>query len=179
MFKRVLSVFIIITILLSLAGCGKGEGHIFLKTDAISGYKPQSSEGSLAFENKNGLEFVCENSYLALYYNKETYNLTVFDKRSGKSYSVNPDGELAEKTNTKLAALNLIYANTQGKTGSADSYTQSVVLSQAEASVSKNGITFDREGSVFQVTYQIGYKFSHHQKSTVPDFWQAPFYRYQ
>lgn len=143
MFKRVLSVFIIIMILLSLAGCGKGEGHIFLKTDVISGYKPQSSEGSLAFENKNGLEFVCENSYLALYYNKETYNLTVFDKRSGKSYSVNPDGELAEKTNTKLAALNLIYANTQGKTGSADSYTQSVVLSQAEASVSKNGITFD------------------------------------
>lgn len=143
MFKRVLSVFIIITVLLSLAGCGKGDGHIFVKTDAISGYKPISSEGSLTAENIDGLEFVCENSFLALYYDKETYNVKVFDKRSGKSYWVNPEGEPKEKDNTKLAALNLIYADTQGKTGSVNSYTQSVKLDQAQVKVSKNSVTFD------------------------------------
>jgi len=143
MFKRVLSGFIIITVLLSLAGCGKKDAQVFHKTAAVKGYQPVSEEGSLSFKNKNGLKKACENSFLQLYYDEQTYNLTVFDRRSGKSYSVNPEGEAAQKGNTRLAALNLVYADTQGKTGSLDSFTQSVESGQVEVSLSKNSITFD------------------------------------
>lgn len=143
MFKRVLSVFIIITVLLSLVGCGSKNGHVFVKATAVSGYKPAGGEGNLQLQNTDGLEKACENSFLALYYDKETCVVSVFDKRNGKSYSVNPENELAEKGNTRLAALNLVYANSQGKTGTADSYTQSVALGQAEVSATANTVTFN------------------------------------
>lgn len=143
MLKRVLSVFIIIAVLLSLAGCGSADSQVFVKSAAVSGYKPMGAEGSLERQNTDGLEKVCENSYLALYYDKKTYNVSVFDKRSGKSYFVNPESESAESGNTRLAALNLVYSNSQGKTGSSDSYTQSVLLEQTKVSKAKNSVTFE------------------------------------
>ena len=143
MFKKVLSVFIIIAFILSLAGCGGKKGQVFHKTDAVNGYKPATAEGSLNFKNKKQLKKVCENEFLQLFYDEQTYNVTVFDRRSGKSYSVNPQNEEVSKGNTRLSALNLIYADTQGKTGSADSYTQSVEKGQVEVSTTQNSITFD------------------------------------
>ncbi len=143
MLKKVLSVFIIITVLLSLAGCGGKNSQVFHKTAEVKGYKPSGVEGKLEYKNKKEFKKVCENGYLQLFYDEQTYNLTVFDRRSGKSYSVNPENEVAQKGNTRMAALNLVYADTQGKTGSADSYSQSVELNQVKVSISGNSITFD------------------------------------
>ena len=143
MFKKVLSLFIIITVLFTLGGCSSKSNYIFYKTEPIGEYKPEGKGGSLNFKNKNGLVKACENEYLQLFYDEKTYNLTVFDRRSGKSYSVNPQDEVAQKGNTRLAALNMIYADAQGKTGSLDSYTQSVELNQVKVTTDEKSVTFD------------------------------------
>ncbi len=143
MFKRVLSLFTIVILLFSLTACGGKDSYVFHKTLEVSGYKPAGSVGNLEFNNAQKLTKVCENDYLQIFYDAKTYNLSVFDRRSGRLYSVNPRDELAQKGNTHLAALNMVYADTQGKTGSVDSYTQSVELSQVEVTYTDNSITFN------------------------------------
>lgn len=147
MFKRVLSILIIIAIIIilsfSLTTCDDKDGHIFYKTTEVTGYKSLGSTGNLEFSNTQDLIKVCQNDYLQIFYDSKTYNLSVFDRRSGKLYTVNPKEELSQKGNNRLAALNLVYADTQGKTGSVDSYTQSVELNQVEVITDDNSITFN------------------------------------
>lgn len=147
MFKRISALILITVLLFSLAGCGNKQKHIFYTSQAVTGYMPFGNIGGLSLKNTEGMEFVCENEYLALFYDAETYVVTVFDKRTGRSYSSSHKSEQVGGNNSNLAALNLIYSDTQGKTGSIDSYTQSVALDQVEVEKTDKGITF---------TYSIG-----------------------
>ncbi len=142
MLKRILAVFLICILSLSVCACGQGKGFTFVHSDAVSGYKAVGAAGTLVFDAA-GLKKAAENEYLALYYSEETYVVTIFDKRTGKSYSTAPSEETPSSTNTRLAALNLIYSNSQGKNGSIDSYTQSVLLGQVEVKTSGNTVTFN------------------------------------
>lgn len=133
--------------LLSFAGCGSKSAYVFVDSPELKDYKPFGEKGSLTLENTEGLVSVAQNEYLELFYDKETYVVTVFDKRTDKSYTSNPAGEAPDSKNTRLALLNLIYSNTQGKTGTIDSYTQSVLLDQVEVESKGDEVTF---------TYSIG-----------------------
>ncbi len=147
MYRRIFAFLLSVLILFSFAGCGEKENYVFVKTADVKGYKPFGASGDSKLEKTENLELVCENEYLGLYYDKETYVVTVFDKRSGKSYTTAHKEQTPDKNNAYLAALNLIYSNTQGKSGSIDSYTQSVALGQVEVNTDSNSVTF---------TYNIG-----------------------
>lgn len=140
--KRIISVILVVLMLLSFAGCGGAGKYIFVEATEIGKYSPFGEKGSLVLENTEGLEAVSENEYLQLYYNKETYVVTVFDKRTGKSYTTNPAQEVPGRNNTKLALLNLMYSDSQGKTGTIDSYTQSVLLDQVKVEKKGDAVTF-------------------------------------
>lgn len=145
--KRIFSFVFAVLILISFAGCSNKEAYIFVDSPEIKDYNSFGEKGKLMLENKDGLVSVARNEYLELFYDNETYVVTVFDKRSGKIYTTNPVGEEPDRNNTRLALLNLTYSNTQGKTGTIDSYTQSVLLDQVEVDISGDGVTF---------TYSIG-----------------------
>lgn len=141
--KRIFSIVLAIIMILSLVGCGGGaESYIYVASPEIKGYKPFGEKGSLKLGNTDNLVLAAENDYIQLFYNKETYVVTVFDKRNGKSYLTNPAEEQPDSKNTRLAQLNLMYSNTQGKTGSIDSYTQSVLLGQVKVETKNNEVTF-------------------------------------
>ena len=143
MFKRISALLAAVIILLSLVGCGSGDNYIFHNKDAVKGYKSFGQTGGLGFIADDQSVLVSENEYLSLYYDKETYVVSVFDKRTGKVYSANPAQEQPDKKNTQLAALNLVYSNSQGKSGTIDSYTQSVVLEQVKVEKKGNTVTFN------------------------------------
>jgi len=147
MYRRIFAFLLSVLILLSFAGCGEKENYVFVKSADVKGYKPFGVSGNSKLEKTENLEFVCENEYLGLYYDKETFVVTVFDKRTGKSYTTAHKEQIPDKKNTYLAALNLIYSNSQGKSGSIDSYTQSVALGQVDIKADSNSVTF---------TYNIG-----------------------
>ena len=128
MYKKIISLILIAFVLLSLAGCGAGEKFVYVAAREHESYSAFGEKGSATLENTEGLVKAAENEYLELYYDKETFVLTVFDKRSGQRFTSSPDGQQPDSTNTSLAALNLIYSNSQGKTGSIDSFTKSVKL---------------------------------------------------
>ena len=143
MYKKIISLILIAFVLLSLAGCGAGEKFVYVAAREHESYSAFGEKGSATLENTEGLVKAAENEYLELYYDKETFVLTVFDKRSGQRFTSSPDGQQPDSTNTSLAALNLIYSNSQGKTGSIDSFTKSVKLGQVETEKTKGGIIFN------------------------------------
>lgn len=140
--RRIFVLILTLIMLLSVAGCGNKSTYIVKASEAVSGYKPFGKAGSIAPAAAASLSLVSENEYLALYYDKETCVVTVFDKRNGKSYTTAPADQSPGSKNTYMAALNLIYSNSQGKSGSIDSYTQSVVLEQAEIKTEGSSVTF-------------------------------------
>ncbi len=142
MLKRILSVLLICILALTVCGCGGEKGFTFVKSAAVEGYSAIGATGTLTLEAE-GLKKTAENEYLAIYYNEETYVVTVFDKRTGKSYTTSSSDEQPGATNTRMAALNLVYSNSQGKNGSIDSYTKSVLLNQVEVKTDKNSVTFN------------------------------------
>ena len=143
MFKKFLSLIFICLMLLSAVGCQGEEKYFSVKTDVMKKYNAIGNKGEFSFNNSKELEIVAENDYLILCYDKETMVITVFDKRNGKEYTTNHISEDFNKNNSKLAALNLIYSNTQGKSGSIDSYTQSVALGQVDVVKNGNKVTFN------------------------------------
>lgn len=143
MLKRILSVFLICLLVFTCAGCGQSEGSVLLKSSPVTGYKAMGIKGSVEPSFDETLKKALENDYLALYYHKDTLSVTVFDKRTGKSYTTAPSEETLNKTNNHLATLNLIYSDSQGKNGAIDCYTQSVVLGQTEVKVKGNTLTFN------------------------------------
>ncbi len=143
MLKRILSLILISLLVLTCAGCGQSDNSVLIKSSAVTGYKAMGAKGSVSPAADESLIKTAENDYLALYYHKETFALTVFDKRTGKSYSSVPANETPSKTNARFAMLNLVYSNSQGKNGAIDSYTQSVLLGQTEVKTSGNSVTFN------------------------------------
>ena len=142
MLKRILSVLLICILALTVCGCGGEDGFLSLIGNAVEGYSAVGATGTLTLADET-LKCASENEYIALYYNEETYVVTIFDKRTGKSYTTAPSEEAPSSMNTRLAALNLIYSNSQGKNGSIDSYTKSVLLNQVEVKKEKNSVTFN------------------------------------
>lgn len=141
--RRIFVLILSILMLLSVAGCGNDKNYISKPSAAVNGYKAFGKTGSLQPEDSSltGLKLVSENDYLGLYYDEETCVVTVYDKRSGKSYTTAPKDQ-ADGKNKYMAALNLVYGNIQGKTGTLDSYTQSVSLNQVEIETSGSSVTF-------------------------------------
>ena len=136
MLKRILSVLLICILALTVCGCGGEDGFLSLIGNAVEGYSAVGATGTLTLADET-LKCASENEYIALYYNEETYVVTIFDKRTGKSYTTAPSEEAPSSMNTRLAALNLIYSNSQGKNSSIDSYTKSVLLNQVEVKKKK------------------------------------------
>ena len=146
MLKRILVIIAIACLLAASVACcfDQGEEKIFhVESEPLKPYKAIGNAGSFSFEIKENMELVAENDYLVLCYDKETLNVTVCDKRSGKEYTTNPTDESIYQTNSKLAQLNLIYSNSQGKSGNINSYSQSVDLDQVEVVKENNKITFN------------------------------------
>lgn len=141
--KRILTLLITICILFALTACGSDKGTVYIKSPEINGYSASSDKGNLSLENTERLTKIAENEYLQVFYNTESYTLTVFDRRTGESYFSAPQGEKISSTNARLAMLSLIYSDFQGKSGEIDSYTKSVVLNQVETEKVKNGMIFN------------------------------------
>lgn len=140
--KKIVTLLLIFCLIFSLAACGSSEA-IYVKAPKIEGYSSSSDKGTLSLKDTEGLTKIGENDYLQVFYNTESYVLTVFDRRTGKSYSSAPEGEKLSKTNERLAMLSLIYSDFQGKSGEIDSYTKSVVLDQVETEKTENGMVFN------------------------------------
>lgn len=128
--------------LFTAAGCTGKKAYVFEDYPKTGSYKPFSKAGELALGSTDGLELAAQNDYLQLFYDKSTYAVTVFDRRNGKIYTTYPAGEASGGDDTKLALLNLTYSNTQGKTGTIDSYTESVLLNQVETEKNGDEVTF-------------------------------------
>jgi len=140
--KKIVTLLLVFCLVFSLAACGKGEA-VYVKAPKVEGYKSASEKGALSLKNTEGLTKIAENDYLQVFYNTESYVLTVFDRRTAASYFSSPMGENISKTNERLAMLSLIYSDFQGKSGEIDSYTKSVVLNQVETEKTDNGIIFN------------------------------------
>lgn len=140
--KRILTLLLVSIFLFGLTACVE-KGSVYVNTQEVTGYCASEDKGGLTLENTQGLTKIGENEYLQLFYNTESYVLTVFDRRTGESYLSTPANESITSSNKRLAMLSLVYSDFQGKSGEIDSYTKSVVLNQVETVKEKNGIVFN------------------------------------
>lgn len=147
MLKKISAFVLTALCLLSLAGCGNTEAQIVSLSAKVTGYSAFGGKGNAVPNLAASEKAVCENDYLTLLYDTKTCVVTVFDKRTSRRYSTANPNETANSNNSNLAALKLFYSDTQGKSGSIDSYTKSVVLNQTDIVTGKDFIEF---------TYRVG-----------------------
>lgn len=95
-----------------------------------------------------GMVLVCENDYLKLYTDTATAAVAIYDKRNGNiTYSnpLNPDEDPVANTSNKnylKSQFILSYYNTDVKSGTYDSYSQSVAKGQFAFEGIENGIRY-------------------------------------
>lgn len=131
------------------AGCANsGARDMSTLTKAAVSYHTVQSAGTLSpsAQETEGWTEAAENEYLMLFYRKETAAVRLFDKRTGKWWSSNPEG--GEKLSN--AASSQVTVSTINSKGSINEY------SSAADAVAKNQVTFETANNGLTVCYTFG-----------------------
>ncbi|WP_054025183.1 DUF5696 domain-containing protein [Bacillus sp. FJAT-28004] len=110
---------------------------------------------SIAGADNESMELVAENESLALYFNHETTEIAVKNKKQGSTWYSNPqdreqDGKATGYNKSILGSqLQLSYSDSSGKPQQYDNFNQSIQYKQFEIKKLEDGV---------QITYTIGEK---------------------
>lgn len=140
-FKSLLSLFAVCVLMLS--GCGKADSLIeYENTAEIDREKGELSLGE-------GFQSVAETDKYILKINSEDLNISITDRKSGKTWYTNhPDAQndsvaLSDTVELLRAQLQINYYDANGNYGTMNSYTDCVSRGQYEIYAVENGIAVD------------------------------------